>query len=126
MSDQTTAPSEATTGTPKSGESLTRRLLGGAVGRNLGLVIALLLLVAVGAITAGDRFWNFENFLTNIRFASIIGVISIGMTFVITAGGIDQFRPVLAHRIPGKGAQHQEENANDPQRFHGITGFRPG
>ena len=32
---------------------------------------------------------NVENFLTIIRFASIIGVISIGMTFVITAGGID-------------------------------------
>ncbi|MGW9184808.1 ABC transporter permease [Agromyces sp. NPDC055661] len=91
MSDQTTAPAaaEATTEAPKSDESLARRLLGGAVGRNLGLVIALLLLVAVGAITAGDRFWNFENFLTIIRFASIIGVISIGMTFVITAGGID-------------------------------------
>jgi len=66
-----------------------RRFLSGGVGRNLGLVIALLLIVAAGAITAGDRFTNVENFLTIIRFASIIGVISIGMTFVITAGGID-------------------------------------
>lgn len=69
--------------------SAVRRFLGGSVGRNLGLVIALLLVVVVGAITAGDRFTNFENFVTIVRFASIIGVISIGMTFVITAGGID-------------------------------------
>jgi ribose transport system permease protein len=69
--------------------SALRRFLGGSVGRNLGLVIALLLVVLVGAITAGDRFTNFENFVTIVRFASIIGVISIGMTFVITAGGID-------------------------------------
>jgi ribose transport system permease protein len=66
-----------------------RRFLGGSVGRNLGLVIALALLVAVGAATAGDRFLNLENMLTILRLASIIGVISIGMTFVITAGGID-------------------------------------
>ena len=65
------------------------RILGGSVGRNLGLVIALALLIAVGAFTAGDRFTNIDNFLTIIRYASIIGVISIGMTFVITSGGID-------------------------------------
>lgn len=69
--------------------SAVRRLLGGSVGRNLGLVIALAVLVAVGALTAGDRFANIDNFLTIIRYASIIGVISIGATFVITAGGID-------------------------------------
>jgi ribose transport system permease protein len=66
-----------------------KRILGGSVGRNLGLVIALVLLIVVGALTAGERFASVDNFLTIIRFASIIGVISIGQTFVITAGGID-------------------------------------
>jgi ribose transport system permease protein len=66
-----------------------RRFLGGSAGRSLGLVIALALLVAVGGATAGDRFLSLENMLTILRLASIIGVISIGMTFVITAGGID-------------------------------------
>jgi ribose transport system permease protein len=66
-----------------------RRILGGSVGRNLGLVIALVVLFIVGAITAGDRFVSIDNFLTILRLASIIGVISIGLTFVITAGGID-------------------------------------
>lgn len=66
-----------------------RRFLSGSAGRNLGLVIALALLALVGVLTAGERFANFDNFLTIVRFASIIGVISLGMTFVITAGGID-------------------------------------
>ncbi|GAB3553367.1 ABC transporter permease [Arthrobacter tumbae] len=64
-------------------------VLKGSAGRSLGLVIALGLLFAVGAITSGDRFLNPENMLTILRYASIIGVISIGVTFVITAGGID-------------------------------------
>jgi len=80
---------EAVAASPEESKSPLRRFLGGSVGRNLGLVIALLLVVVVGAVTAGDRFTNFENFVTIVRFASIIGVISIGMTFVITAGGID-------------------------------------
>nr|WP_323962139.1 ABC transporter permease [Arthrobacter sp. JZ12] len=61
----------------------------GSAGRNLGLVIALALLLVVGAVTSGDRFLNLENMLTILRYASIIGVVSIGVTFVITAGGID-------------------------------------
>ena len=74
---------------PENRPSVVRRILSGSVGRNLGLVIALVLLVVVGTITAGDRFASYDNFLTILRLASIIGVISIGLTFVITAGGID-------------------------------------
>ncbi|HEX6954527.1 MAG TPA: ABC transporter permease [Agromyces sp.] len=66
-----------------------RSLLSGSVGRNLGLILALAALFAVGAITAGDRFTNIDNILVILRLASIIGVISIGMTFVIIGGGID-------------------------------------
>ena len=65
------------------------RLLGGPAGRNLGLVIAILILIAVGIGTAGDRFASVDNLLTILRLASVVGVISIGMTFVITGGGID-------------------------------------
>ena len=92
MSEQSPTTAPATTviePSQKPKRGLAQRLLGGAAGRNLGLIIALLLLVAVGWITAGQTFMNVENILTIIRFASIIGVISIGMTFVITAGGID-------------------------------------
>nr|WP_241983988.1 MULTISPECIES: ABC transporter permease [Cryobacterium] len=64
-------------------------MLAGSAGRNLGLVIAFALLIVVGILTAGDRFASFDNFVTIIRFASIVGVVCVGMTFVITAGGID-------------------------------------
>ncbi|WP_235015121.1 ABC transporter permease [Microbacterium sp. SLBN-154] len=63
--------------------------MSGSVGRNLGLVLALLLLVVVGAVTAPDTFTSLDNMLTILRQASIIGVISIGMTLVIISGGID-------------------------------------
>jgi ribose transport system permease protein len=69
--------------------SILARVLSGPIGRNLGLIIALAAIYAVGAITAGERFTNFENVLTIVRFASITGVLSIGVTFVIIAGGID-------------------------------------
>lgn len=64
-------------------------LLQTSVGRNAGLVVALLLLCLVGAITAGDRFTSSANALTILRLAATIGVVSIGMTFVIIGGGID-------------------------------------
>ncbi|MBN1093389.1 ABC transporter permease [Blastococcus sp. TML/M2B] len=63
--------------------------MSGPVGRNLGLVVALVILCVVGLITAGDRFADVDNVLTILRGASIVGVVSIGMTFVIIGGGID-------------------------------------
>ena len=65
------------------------RVMSSSVGRNLGLVIVLLILVGVGVYTAGDRFADVDNMLTILRLASVIGVVSIGMTFVIIGGGID-------------------------------------
>jgi ribose transport system permease protein len=63
--------------------------LAGPAGRNLGLVIALAVLCVVGAITAPDRFVDVDNVLTILRLAAVIGVVSVGMTFVIIGGGID-------------------------------------
>ncbi|MFP5219847.1 MAG: ABC transporter permease [Actinomycetes bacterium] len=65
------------------------RVLDNPAARSLGLVIALALLIAVGVATAGDRFATVDNVLTILRLAAVIGVVSIGMTFVITGGGID-------------------------------------
>ena len=63
--------------------------MAGPVGRNLGLVVGFAVLCAVGLITAGDRFADVDNVLTILRLAAVIGVVSIGMTFVIIGGGID-------------------------------------
>nr|WP_232527948.1 ABC transporter permease [Microbacterium suaedae] len=64
-------------------------MLSGAAGHNLGLVAALLLLCVVGAVTGGDRFMNIGNLVTILSLASVFGVLAVGMTFVITSGGID-------------------------------------
>jgi ribose transport system permease protein len=82
-------PQPSGTPSPRSEKTGLQKVMSGSVGRNLGLVLALLALVIVGAITAGENFTTFSNALVILRQASIIGVISIGMTLVIIAGGID-------------------------------------
>ncbi len=64
-------------------------ILSSSVGRNLGLLVGLALLCAVGFATAGERFLSESNLITVLLLASVIGVVSVGMTFVITGGGID-------------------------------------
>src|SRR3712207_5018033 len=63
------------------------------VRRNLGLVGVLVALVVIGAITRpelyGDANWVQNNVLTILQQASAIGVITVGVTFVIIGGGID-------------------------------------
>ncbi|WP_405373624.1 MULTISPECIES: ABC transporter permease [unclassified Microbacterium] len=99
MSEQTTSgaaapltptdPPATTTTVAAESTAPWRRVLSGSVGRNLGLVLALLVLVIVGTITAPDTFLGVSNIMVILRQASIVGVISIGMTLVIIAGGID-------------------------------------
>lgn len=77
-----------------AGGSAGRRFLaslggGGGLGRMLGLIVALILICLAGVLTAGDRFVDTNNVLTILRAAAVLGVVSIGVTFVITAGGID-------------------------------------
>lgn len=79
----------ATTQVTSGGGFAAGWLGGSGLIRNLGLVVALVILCIVGYATAGDRFADVDNFLTILRLASAIGVVAIGMTFVITGGGID-------------------------------------
>ena len=64
-------------------------IMSGAAGRNVGLVVALLLLCVVGFATAGERFASVSNLMTILSLCAVLGVVAIGMTFVITTGGID-------------------------------------
>ncbi|WP_399342315.1 ABC transporter permease [Umezawaea sp. Da 62-37] len=57
--------------------------------RLAGLVGVLLLLCLVGYITRPDGFLTEANISTMLRLAAAIGVVSVGMTFVIISGGID-------------------------------------
>lgn len=57
--------------------------------RNLSLLGVLAVLVAVGGFTRPDSFLATSNLQLVLTQASIIGVVTVGMTFVITGGGID-------------------------------------
>ncbi|MEV7685023.1 ABC transporter permease [Streptomyces bungoensis] len=62
----------------------------GHVGRvrNLGLFVVLVLLCVIGALTSGN-FATTQNALVILTSAAVIGVITIGQTFIIIGGGID-------------------------------------
>jgi ribose transport system permease protein len=65
--------------------SLRSRLFG---AHNVGLIVAFVVIVAAGALLS-PYFFTTSNVLTILTSASVIGVISVGMTFVILGGGID-------------------------------------
>ena len=57
--------------------------------RTLSLLGVLAVLVVVGGITAPEEFLATSNLQLVLTQASVIGVVTVGMTFVITSGGID-------------------------------------
>ncbi|WP_199550734.1 ABC transporter permease [Streptomyces sp. N35] len=57
--------------------------------RTLSLVGVLIALVIVGGITKPDNFLEIDNLQLVLTQASVIGVVTVGMTFVIISGGID-------------------------------------
>ncbi|MGK5742204.1 ABC transporter permease [Micromonospora sp. URMC 103] len=61
--------------------------------RNLGLLGVLVALVVIGALTRSDLYsdpdWVWDNVLSILKLASVVGVVTVGMTFVIIGGGID-------------------------------------
>ncbi|MFG3659470.1 ABC transporter permease [Streptomyces sp. NPDC047706] len=57
--------------------------------RTLSLLGVLAALVVIGGITKPDQFLDARNLQLVLTQASVIGVVTVGMTFVITSGGID-------------------------------------
>ncbi|MFJ4918826.1 ABC transporter permease [Streptomyces sp. NPDC088725] len=57
--------------------------------RNLSLLGVLVALIIVGGITKPDQFLDVNNLQLVLTQASVIGVVTVGVTFVITSGGID-------------------------------------
>ena len=89
LSDDTTAHDA----TPTTTRNWWRDEAQEPIRRNLGLVVVLLALFVIGAITRPDLYrdadWVTGNMFTILKLASAIGVITVGMTFVIIGGGID-------------------------------------
>jgi ribose transport system permease protein len=69
-------------------QSVRRNAVLSVMLRNVGLVIVLLLLVVIGTITS-DNFLTSDNLRNILVSSSVIGVVVVGMTFVIIGGGID-------------------------------------
>lgn len=67
--------------------------VGESVRRNVALVGVLVVLVVVGVVTRpdlyGDVGWVGDNVMSILALASAVGVVTVGMTFVIIGGGID-------------------------------------
>ncbi|MEU9362281.1 ABC transporter permease [Streptomyces sp. NPDC048301] len=57
--------------------------------RNLSLLGVLAVLVAVGGLTEPDAFLDTGNLQLILTQSSVIGVVTVGVTFVIISGGID-------------------------------------
>jgi ribose transport system permease protein len=57
--------------------------------RTLSLLGVLAALVVIGGATRPDEFLDTRNLQLVLTQASVIGVVTVGMTFVITSGGID-------------------------------------
>src|SRR4051794_12638774 len=53
------------------------------------LVGVIVLLIVVGGILEGSSFLSKDNFFNVLRQGSVVGVLAIGMTFVIATAGID-------------------------------------
>ncbi|PZF94623.1 ABC transporter permease [Micromonospora deserti] len=66
---------------------------GDGVRRNLGLIAVLAVLIVIGMLTRPDLYsnpdWVWGNVLSILKLASVVGVVTVGMTFVIIGGGID-------------------------------------
>nr|WP_258016276.1 ABC transporter permease [Streptomyces sp. AJS327] len=56
---------------------------------HLSLLGVLAVLAAVGALTTPDEFLSTDNMQLILTQASVIGVVTVGVTFVIIGGGID-------------------------------------
>jgi ribose transport system permease protein len=79
-------PAPPAGGPPSRGRAVLKAL---ADMHSLSLVGVLVILAVIGAITAGDQFLSTNNLQLILTQASVIGVVTVGMTFVIIGGGID-------------------------------------
>jgi ribose transport system permease protein len=102
VSTDLTAASATTTGTdtttvPAAGLAERLRKLHLPVGRGRtawrrirqsGILLALIALIIIGALLS-DHFFEFDNLVNVSRQTAIVGLLGIGMTFVILTAGID-------------------------------------
>ncbi|MFJ8995305.1 ABC transporter permease [Streptomyces sp. NPDC102279] len=90
MTQHVSPPREGTGKVPSTGElPAWRSVVARADVRTLSLLGVLAALIAIGGVTRPDEFLDTRNLQLVLTQASVIGVVTVGMTFVITSGGID-------------------------------------
>ncbi|MFE9811091.1 ABC transporter permease [Streptomyces sp. NPDC005227] len=90
MTQHVSPPREGTGKVPSTGElPAWRSAVARADVRTLSLLGVLAALIAIGGVTRPDEFLDTRNLQLVLTQASVIGVVTVGMTFVITSGGID-------------------------------------
>ncbi|MEU6572499.1 ABC transporter permease [Streptomyces sp. NPDC046805] len=90
MTQPVSPPRDSTAQVPSAGRLPGwRHLVARADVRTLSLVGVLAVLVVIGGATKPDEFLDTRNLQLVLTQASVIGVVTVGMTFVITSGGID-------------------------------------
>ncbi|MET9130870.1 ABC transporter permease [Streptomyces antibioticus] len=90
MTQHASPPRDATGKLPPAGRLPSWRLMSARADvRTLSLLGVLAVLVVIGGVTEPDAFLDVRNLQLVLTQASVIGVVTVGMTFVITSGGID-------------------------------------
>jgi ribose/xylose/arabinose/galactoside ABC-type transport system permease subunit len=84
----TSSPAEER-GAPAPADQLTEKRFAGIRLQEYALVIVVIALFAAGAILKPDSFPTIDNVRNMLTQASVVGVLAIGMTFVIATAGID-------------------------------------
>ncbi|WHM29603.1 ABC transporter permease [Streptomyces sp. BPPL-273] len=89
MTQHVSPPRDGTSKAPVDTRPAWKNLTAGADVRTLSLLGVLAVLVLIGGITQPDSFLDTRNLQLVLTQASVIGVVTVGMTFVIMSGGID-------------------------------------
>ena len=78
----------ATATTEPSGRPTRRERLAGTLQRG-GAFVVLAIVTILASLVFGTRFASVDNFLNILEASSFLGLVAVGMTFVIIGGGID-------------------------------------
>ena len=87
MMSTSSAPGRDTA--PAPSDQLTEKRFAGIRLQEYALVIVVIALFVAGAILKPDTFPTWDNVRNMLTQASVVGVLAIGMTFVIATAGID-------------------------------------
>jgi galactofuranose transport system permease protein len=60
-----------------------------AILQRSGAFVVLVIVACLAAVVFGGRFASVDNFLNILEASSFLGLVAVGMTFVIVGGGID-------------------------------------